>query len=449
MIRYWLAALLLLFAASAQAQVIETPDAALARDAATWGAVAGITPDDAARQLRMQRDTVAATDALAAEFAGRLAGIAVEHRAGLLVRVLLTGDAPVADRHLLVDGADVAIEFRTGALASRAQLEAALSQHQAAIRAMLRRPPGMGVDARTGALVVLVASSEMGDYAPGELEQRLADLTGVPTVVRPLDAPDANASGLGAIEGGARVVGTDPADGKRYACTSGFVVTDGTRDGVVTAAHCPDTLAFVEADRSEVPLAFVGQWGWSYQDVQLHLADAPLAPQFFADTGKTVARAVTGARPRASTRVGDVVCHRGERTGYSCAEVQFTDFAPAGDLCGGPCAPTWVAVAGPTCRAGDSGGPVFDGSVALGIVKGSSTRADGTCALYYYQSTDYLPTGWRVMTAGDVPVLNPPRDGEVAGELARATEGVRGGTGPSPAGPPPPPAQVGRWSPSP
>ena len=389
--------LLLASATAARAQV-ETPEAALQRDAQTWAAVAGLPVEEAARQLRAQADTIAVTDGLAAEFRDRLAGIVVEHRPAYLIRVLLTGDGFVPDRHVVAGGMDVAIEFRTGALATRAQLVAALSQHQAAIRAGLRRPPGLAVDPAVGALAVLLSNADAEGRAPDELEQRLADLTGVPVIVRLLDRTDVNA----AVEGGSRVVGANPADGRRYVCTTGFVVTDGARDGVVTAAHCPDTLAFVEADRTEVPLPFVGQWGWSYQDVQLHLSDRPLAPVFYADTAKSLSRAVTGARPRASTRVGDVVCHRGERTGYSCAEVQYVDFAPSGDLCGGPCAPTWVAVAGPTCRAGDSGGPVFDGAVALGLVKGSSTRGDGTCSMYYYQSTDYLPEGWRVMVAGDV-----------------------------------------------
>ena len=169
----------------------------------------------------------------------------------------------------------------------------------------------------------------------------------------------------------------------------------------MTAAHCPDTLSYVAPDRSETPLPFVGQWGWSFQDVQLHLSPEPLPPRFFADSGKTVERAPTGTRLRAAMRVGDVVCHRGERTGYSCAEVAYTDFAPAGDLCGGPCAPSWIAVAGPTCNAGDSGGPVFVGTVALGLVKGASYRPDGSCSLWYYMPVDFLPTGWRVMVAGD------------------------------------------------
>ena len=397
-----LAALLaLLFAAAtAQAQV-ETPAAALTRDAATWAAVAGLPPAEAEVQLRAQQESIAVTDALAAEFGDRLAGLSIEHRPAVRIDVLLTGDAPVAERHVLLAGLDVTVTFRTGALASHARLLAALTAHQAAIRAMLFKPPGLAVDARTGSLAVLVAEADAARFAPGELEQRLADLTGVPVLVRRLDRTDADS----AAEGGARLVGVDAADGRRHACTSGFVVTDGARSGLVTAAHCPDALSFVGPDRSETPLPFVGQWGWSYQDVQLHISDVALPPLFYADTARTLSRTPTAARPRAETRVGDMVCHRGERTGYSCAEVAFVDFAPAGDLCGGPCAPSWVAVDGPTCQPGDSGGPVFDGTVALGLVKGASFRADGSCSLYYYMSVDYLPQGWRVATD---PVAAPP-----------------------------------------
>jgi hypothetical protein len=38
---------------------------------------------------------------------------------------------------------------------------------------------------------------------------------------------------------------------------------------------------------------------------------------------------------------------------------------------------SWVAVEGPTCKSGDSGAPVFEGQVALGLVKGGTYRADG------------------------------------------------------------------------
>ncbi len=419
----WWAALLALIAAPAVAQ-FQTPAEALAQDAAAYARVAGLPVEDAARQLRAQADTMALTDALAAEFRDRLAGIAVHHRPTFGIDVLLTGDAPVAPRWTVGGGVAVPITFRTGALATRDQLVAALTTHQAAIRALLPHPPGLGVDPREGTLIVFLTAGDAARYAPGELERQLAGLAGVPVALRLMDGKEMNA----AVDGGARVEGRG-LDGRRYLCTTGFVVTDGARDGVVTAAHCADSADYVGPDGVRVPLEFVGQWGWSFQDVQLHLAAAALQPAFYADTAEIMLRPVTAARPRASTRAGDVVCHRGERTGYSCAEVALVDFAPAGDLCGGPCAPSWVAVNGPTCRGGDSGGPVFDGTVALGIVKGGTYRADGSCAFYFYMSTDFLPEGWRVL-------LDPPRDGEgdqpKAGGGASDLGDMRGASAPPP-----------------
>lgn len=408
--RHALAALAL-FAAPAAGQVQSTADA-LTQDAAEWARVSGLPVDEAASQLQAQAETVPVTDAITVEFGDRLAGIVVEHHP-YAIRVLLTGDTPVPDRRITVAGLDVPITFRVGAPATRARIVAAITAHQATIRAMLPHPPGLGADPREGAMIVMLNGSDLAAYAPGELEARLSTLTGVPVILRATDRADTDS----AVEGGGHVDGISPVDGRRYACTTGFVVTDGARDGVVTAAHCPDDLAYLDADKARVPLDFVGQWGWSFQDVQLHLAAAPLDPQFYADTARTRLRPVTAARPRAATRAGDVVCHRGERTGYSCAEVVTTDFAPSGDLCGGPCAPTWVAVAGPTCKGGDSGGPVFDGTTALGIVKGASYRADGSCSFYYYMSVDYLPEGWSVLRA-----LDPPRNGE--GDQPKAGGGV-------------------------
>jgi hypothetical protein len=59
-----------------------------------------------------------------------------------------------------------------------------------------------------------------------------------------------------------------------------------------------------------------------------------------------------------------------------------------------------VTVTGPACKNGDSGGPVFLGATAFGILKGGNYAADGRCNFYYYMSTDYLPPGWSLMLAG-------------------------------------------------
>jgi len=389
--------------AQAAPATVQTTDEALAQDAATWAGVAGLPPDEALARLRAQGATVAVTDALAREFADRLTGLWIEQRGGYRIEVLLTGDAPVATRTATAAGLVVPITFHTGAPVTRERLLVALADRQAAIRSAVTRAPGIGIDPRAGSLVVLASAVDVDREGREPLAARLAAVAGVPVLGRVMGRED----DMG-VEGGARVVGVSSADGRRYACTTGFTVTDGVRTGVVTAAHCPDTLAYVDpAGSGDVPLDFVGQWGWGYQDVQVHTSPLALDPRFFADTAKTVARSVTATRSRGATRVGDVVCHRGEKTGYSCAEVELTDFAPAGDLCGGACLPTWVAVRGPGCKGGDSGGPVFLGSVAYGIVKGGSYAADGRCGFYYYMSTDYLPLGWRLMQVPAADAISP------------------------------------------
>jgi hypothetical protein len=284
----------------------------------------------------------------------------------------------------------VPVVFRTGAAATRAQLVSAISAHRPAIRAALPVVQGMGADPRTGELVLMIRQPlEHAEARRAEI----AAIAGVPVRIRVTDAPDNNMS----IEGGGRVEGPHPDTGQRVYCTTGFVVTDGARRGVLTAAHCPDTLSYRDPEGGDIPLTFVGGWGAQYQDVQVHVSAAPHRAIFYGDTAKRAPRRLEGARSRAGTRAGETVCHRGETTGYSCAEVDLVDYAPAGELCGGPCDPVWVTVAGPTCRGGDSGGPVFRGGTAFGILKGGSYAGGGRCNFYYYMSTDYLPDGWSLL----------------------------------------------------
>ena len=107
-------------------------------------------------------------------------------------------------------------------------------------------------------------------------------------------------------------------------------------------------------------------------------------------------------RNRASIRAGDPLCHWGEKSGYACAEVELTDYAPPGALCTGPCEPLFTTLAGPRCGTGDSGGPIFIGTTAVGIIKGGSKGRDGTsCNFSYFQSVDYLPPGWRLKLASE------------------------------------------------
>ena len=381
---------------AAPAITLETPAEALARDAGEYARDFAVPRDEALRRLIAQEDSVAATDALAVEFRDRLTGIVIEHRPLWRIVVVLAGSIPVPERSIVAGGMTVPVVFRTGAGATREQVVWAMTWHQAAIRALLRRGPGMGLDPRTGELVVTLSAADAQAAGGADaLRTRIAAIVHVPVRLSVIERIDRDLD----LAGGAHVEGVVPGDGKTYYCTTGFAVSDGTRHGLTTAAHCADAMTYTDPHGGTVPLDFLGQWGWGYQDVQIGLSRDPPAATIYDNAPKTLERPVLDQRSRAATRAGDYVCHRGERTGYSCSLVQLTDFAPAGDLCGGPCLPTWVAVAGPHCKGGDSGAPVFLGGTAFGMVKGGSYRPDGSCAFYFYMSLDYLPPGWTLLRA--------------------------------------------------
>lgn len=387
-----LALALLLLAAPSVAQPVETHDEALTEDAVLYAGQFRVSPDEALRRLKAQQASVAATDSIAREFASRLAGISIEHKPDYRIVVLLTGDDPVAER----SAAGVPILFRTGAKATHAEAVEAIRKHLIDLRTDLPGARGAGYDQRTGEVVLLVAPRDAQRFGLDSIRARAEAISGVPVRVMINNLDEANM----AVEGGGRVEGVSSVTGRRSRCTTGFVVTNGEQTAIATAAHCPDQLTYLDEDGANVSLSMIGSWGAGYQDVQINSSPDSPQPLFFANRGANALRRVETWRNAASTRAGDFVCHYGESSGYSCALVQLTDYAPPGTLCGGPCSPTWITVGGPSCIAGDSGGPVFSGSVAFGIAKGVNRSGD-RCDFYYYMSTDYLPPPWRLLVAGD------------------------------------------------
>jgi hypothetical protein len=379
---------------------IQTPDEALAEDAAYYAARHSVGRDEALRRLRAQEESVAVTDRIALALRHRLSGISIDHGPQYRMVVLLAGPAPVPNQAALAAGTPVPVVFQPGARATRDQIVTAMRVHRSVLRQLLPNARGMGLDQRTGELVVFVNSADARRRGLDTIEERAEALTGVPVRVQLAD-PARNL-----LRGGVRLVGVDPASGRRHGCSTGFVVRDAARTGVVTAAHCPDSLVYQAPDGSNVPLQFAGGWGVGHQDVQVHVGAGPAQPLFYANRLNRSLRRVGAARRRESTRAGDAVCHWGEGTGYTCAEVELTDYAPPGELCGGPCEPVWVTVRGPGCKSGDSGGPVFSGNVAFGILKGGS-GISSRCNFYYYMSLDYLPDGWRLVQGADASRREP------------------------------------------
>jgi hypothetical protein len=377
---------------------VQTAEEALTQDAGEYARLRSVPLDEAKRRLRAQEASAAVTDRLRVALKDRLAGISIEHEPQYRIRVLLTGTAPVPNQKQLAAGSPLPVVFQLGAAATREQIIAAMREHQTMLKAELPNARGMGLDPRTGELVLMVAPGDADRLGVANIDERAEAMTGVPVRVQVVNRPESNM-----LRGGARVEGVDPADGKRYGCTTGFAVTKGGQTGILTAAHCPDELVYRDGTGRQVALDFVGQWGVATRDVQINVPRAGVdadagEPIFYADRRSGALRRLTGWRSRESTRAGEWLCHWGESSGYSCAEVELTDYAPPGELCGGPCEPVWVTVTGPSCKAGDSGGPVFSGTVAFGVAKGGSglrTR----CNFYYYMSTDFIPDGWSLLLA--------------------------------------------------
>ena len=396
--------ILLAFASALSAQRVQTQAEALTDDSIQYAGQFGVTPDEALRRLRAQQASAAVTDAISQEFASRLAGIAIDHSPDYRIIVLLTGSEPVPDRS--ADG--VPIVFRTGAKATHAKALAALRKHLIDFRTDLPGARGAGYDQRTGEVVLLVTRADADRLGVEKIKAKAEQVGGVPVRVVINALIESN---LG-VDGGGRVEGVSSVTGRRSVCTTGFVVTDGRRHAVATAAHCPDELTYFDIDGATLPLPFVGQWGLAYQDVQINLSDQAKQPLFYSNRGAGALRRLVSWRNATSTRAGEFVCHFGESSSYSCATVELTDYAPPGDLCGGPCFPNWITVKGPNCIPGDSGGPVFSGGVAYGIAKGVNRTVGGQCLFYYYMSTDYLPSPWQLLVSGP----RPPRPGRPASD---------------------------------
>jgi len=399
--RWLLALLLMTFAAMTSAQPVQSEAEALADDAAQYAAQFSVAPDEALRRLKAQEASVAATDGIAREFAARLAGISIQHSPDFRIVVLLTGGDPVPER----DAAGVPVVFRTGAKATHAQALEALRKHLIDFRTDLPNARGAGYDQRTGEVVLLVTREDASRLGLEAIRARAERVGGVPVRVVINELNESNMS----VNGGGRVEGLNLQTNRRNLCTTAFVITNGETNAITTAAHCPDELTYVDRDGTSVVLPMIGSWGAAYRDVQINGSAQSPEPLFYSNRGAGTLRQLVSWRNVASTRAGDFICHYGESSGYSCATVELTDYAPPGDLCGGPCFPTWVTVRGPSCVPGDSGGPVFSGEVAFGIAKGVNRASSGECLFYYYMSTDYLPPPWRLLTVGDLRPRRPRR----------------------------------------
>jgi len=368
---------------------------ALKKDAQAISRTDGISHEDALRRLRLQ---AAASDRLIAqlreEFAARLAGIYIEHDPVDRVVVRLKGDALVADRRLQVDSDTLLVEFISGQSHTQVEIEDIIDNHIDALKKSVPRLQGVFADDKTGEAVLTVSLRENDLQKIRGMREVAQKILSIPVRIHRISSPLENQS---IIRGGGSLMG--------LGCTAGFVVrktSDNTR-GILTAAHCPGsaTQIFTDWNGNHGYLKYKDGLFSSAEDVKwyagyLTTQSSSFKPQFYADSTVNP-RPLTGRRTQASTAFGMDVCHRGHATEYSCGFVfstkyDLTDCSPYA------CAKTWVAVAPSSstpelaCYNGDSGGPWFISTVAIGIHKAGAKTGPypGECEMAVYMSTDRI-----------------------------------------------------------
>jgi len=231
--------------------------------------------------------------------------------------------------------------------AGRPSLDAALQRLD---RTIAFPGTAWGVDARSGQVVVTVDSTVKG-----------ATLSSVRAAVQRLGGAARLEFAAGAFH--LDISGGDAIYGSKYRCSLGFDVISGSTHYFLTAGHCGKAEAswWTSANHS----TFLGNTtGATFpgKDYAIVKYDA----SFTGYTGKVGSQDITHA---ANATVGETVTRRGSTTGIHTGKVtalNVTVHYQSGGTVRGLIQTTVCA------EPGDSGGPLYDGTAALGLTSGGS-----------------------------------------------------------------------------
>jgi hypothetical protein len=215
-------------------------------------------------------------------------------------------------------------------------------------------PPAIDSDATTTAIVASIGEPELRGFAVN-VEVALDAVTS--------DSGYGQAGGNLLLGGGGR-------------CTSGFVVkqTAGPELGVLTAGHCQDTMSQIRSDGSTAfTFSFRGD-EYGVGDYQWMRSPVMMDGWFHYAVG--LGRAATGI---GNASMNQSLCKYGDETHTTCGSV---DQVYAEHTVNGVKVTGLVRTRAMANDGGDSGGPVYNGGRAYGLVKGKTVGP--LIANYYY-----------------------------------------------------------------
>lgn len=336
----------------------------LDRDAQSYATQFGISQAEARTRLLNQTLVGDLDSQLSAAGFSWFAGLAIEHAPAWQIVVYSTAESPIGLNDIVRASpmADrVVVRQVKYSLASLEAMQMGLA-HSAS-----QAHHWSYIDVRTNRIQVHV-----GDPSDWELLSRQL------TVALPWDAVEVVSDGR-VVHAAALVYGGLDLNNNvgTLQCTSGFAVSeDGTTSkGVVTAAHCPNTLYY-----SSVSLPFDHQNVGGSHDEQFNRKATFTVDNLIRTQQSGSTRSITGIRGRANQSVGDYVCKYGH-SGYACGFIESKNALPDPEEVPNG-ASTYILVepaigdgtSDDLSDHGDSGGPVFIGNLALGIIHGCITQ---------------------------------------------------------------------------
>lgn len=352
--------------------------------AKSYAAHFNVSVGEATRRLAMQRKASRLQDKLRADHPDSFAGLYVENTGKFRIVTRFKGGG--GNDKLKRSAQDVELLAETETQDAAETIPEAKGRQQRLLAALKRAgvTADGGFDIKTGTVVLYVldkadtlaklsaASVNLGDKARVEEVKSFIITT--------------------ALYGGYTIATQNPSYLRN--CTSGFNVMNASGvKGVMTAGHCYDDAKYFTSKTASYStsggtlLTFKGQANTGNDDYQWHTASGQTYPAQFYD-GVSL-KTVTASRPQMWAYAGEWVCKYGITTLQTCGGVVDTMYWD--NAYGGYYA--HVSNSGTMNREGDSGGPVFVGTEAYGIVHGRNAAYD-----LFYMGIELQTLGLTVLT---------------------------------------------------
>ena len=290
------------------------------------------------------------------------------HADGFAARTTVrwVGPAPASvvaeiERSGLTIGLDTTATASQAALVARTQA-IAQALHDAGAAGFVVAP-----NIRTQVIdVTLGVVDETASSADG-LERTIRDLetpsigVGISRVTEDPFTPDAAQGGTAA---------STNSSGSGVACTFSFGLRSGSTYGLLTAGHCPNTLHYVDPVSGRATmLTLREEYEGYYGDFAWYSYSGTAQPKFYAASGTSNLRTVTSVKAAVSIAIGDYYCKYGRASNRSgCNNVKYTDVC-YGDG-GSYLVCSQVRMRSVYGAKGDSGGPWYSGTQAVGVNTG-------------------------------------------------------------------------------